>query len=173
MDVAAGFDMVPRLARGGVDKHSWDLFIECVKEHYKDDQQVVIRPNHIEFNAGEHPKLPFEGHKFLRFSSDISGLTAAATNVESYIDAVTRMAKRSLGSRVLYWNEYFDMDGHYGWDQVHESIRSYNEVRRGLLCSRVLVLIVNFCIYSQMSTRSTTSHQFTFQLGPITRFVQI
>ncbi len=135
MDVAAGFDMVPRLARGGVDEHSWDLFIECVKEHYKDDPQVVVNSNYIEFNAGEHPKLPFEGHKFLRFSSKISGPTAAATNVESYIDTIVCMAKRSFGSRVQCWNESLDQHGHYGWDQVHESIRSYNEVRRDPICS--------------------------------------
>jgi hypothetical protein len=61
MDIDSGFDMVPRLIKGAVDRHNWLSFIERIKERYEDDDQVEIKPNYIEFNAGEHPLLPFEG----------------------------------------------------------------------------------------------------------------
>ncbi|KAK0609069.1 SET domain-containing protein 5 [Lasiodiplodia hormozganensis] len=96
-------------------------------DHYKDDVQVEVKPNYIEFKAGEHPLLPFEGHKFLRFSSKISGSIASTTGVESYINTVTRIAKVHFGSRVQPWNECFDQYGEYDWDEVNESMRSYEE----------------------------------------------
>jgi hypothetical protein len=46
MDIDSGFDMVPRLTKGAMDRHNWLSFIERIN---------------IEFNAGEHPLLPFEG----------------------------------------------------------------------------------------------------------------
>lgn len=76
MEIAAGFDMVPRLSKGAVDKRNWQSFIEAIKKHYQDDDLVEIKPNYLEFKVGEHPLLPFEGHKFLRFSSKISGIHA-------------------------------------------------------------------------------------------------
>ncbi|KAF2804535.1 SET domain-containing protein [Mytilinidion resinicola] len=140
MGIDAGFDMVPRLSKGVVDRHNWDRFINFIKEHYKDDAQIEIKPNYIIFKAGEHPILPFEGHKFLRFSSKVSGPTAAATRVESYIDTVTRIAKVHFGSRVQYWNEGFDHFGNYDWNEVHESIRSYEQVRHAVVISPFLLL---------------------------------
>ncbi|KAF7880667.1 uncharacterized protein EAF02_007513 [Botrytis sinoallii] len=127
MGVDAGFDMYPRLSKGIVDRHNWGRFIELIKEYYKDDTQVEIKPNYIIFKAGEHPQLPFEGHKFLRFSSKISGSIAADTNVESYIDTVTGFAQTNFGSRVRYWHEGADQSGVYNWTEVHESIRSYQQ----------------------------------------------
>ena len=132
MGVDAGFDMVPRLSNGVVERHNWDQFIGLIKDHYKDDTQVEIKPNYILFKAGEHPILPFEGHKFLRFSSKVSGSIAAATRVESYIDTVTSMANAYFGSRVQYWHEGTDQRGKYDWNEVRESIRSYEQVRRAL-----------------------------------------
>ncbi|KAF2642313.1 SET domain-containing protein [Massarina eburnea CBS 473.64] len=124
MGIDAGFDMVPRLSTGATDRHNWDTFIRIIKDMYKDDTQVEIKPNYIEFNAGEHPMLPFEGHKFLRFSSKISGSCA---NVEIYIDTVRRVAEVHFGSRVKYWNEIADPCGVYDWKLVHESFRSYEQ----------------------------------------------
>jgi hypothetical protein len=127
MGIDSGFDMVPRLTKGAVDRHNWLSFIERIKERYEDDDQVEIKPNYIEFNAGEHPLLPFEGHKFLRFSSKISG--RGGEDTEEYIMIVARMARLSFGSRVQRWSEMSDQYGHYGWDEVYESIKSYKQVR--------------------------------------------
>jgi hypothetical protein len=129
MGIDAGFDMDPPLSKGVVDRHNWGRFIDFVKEQYKDDIQVEIKPNYMNFKAGEHPKLPFEGHKFLRFSSKVSGSTAKDSGVERYIDTVTRVAQVHFGSRVQYWNEAADQHGVYDWKKVHESIRSYEQVR--------------------------------------------
>jgi hypothetical protein len=129
MGIDAGFDMVPRLTKCAVDVHYWEQFIKSVQSHYKDDLRVEEKQNYILFKAGEHPSLPFEGHKLLRFSSKVSGSIAANCGVEVYIDTVTRIAQVHFGPRVQYWHEGFDGYGHYDWDEVNESIRSYEQVR--------------------------------------------
>jgi hypothetical protein len=126
MGIDAGFDMVPRLSKGAVDRQNWQSFIKIIKEHYQNDDIVEVKPNYIVFKAGEHPLLPFEGHKFLRFSSKISG--SHAKGVEEYIDTVTRVAKVNFGSRVRYWNEAADERGFYNWQDVHDSFKSYEQV---------------------------------------------
>ncbi|TGO64697.1 hypothetical protein BCON_0006g01000 [Botryotinia convoluta] len=129
MGIDAGFDIYPRLSKGIVDRHNWGRFIDSIKKHYKDDTQIEIKPNYIIFKAGEHPQLPFEGHKFLRFSSKVSGSIAADTNVESYIDTVTHIAQANFGSRIRYWHEGADQSGVYNWTEVQESIRSYQQLQ--------------------------------------------
>ena len=131
MGIDAGFDMVPRLSQGAVDKQNWQSFIKVIKEHYQNDDLVEIKPNYLQFKAGEHPLLPFEGHKFLRFSSKISG--SHAKGVEEYIDTVTRVAKVRFGSRVRCWNEAADVWGFYSWPEVNASIESYEQVCFGIL----------------------------------------
>lgn len=131
MDINAGFDMVPRLSKGAVDRQNWQSFIEFIKEHYQSDDLVEVKPNYIVFKAGEHPLLPFEGHKFLRFSSKISG--SHATGVGKYLDTVIQVAEVHFGSRVRAWNEAADERGVYNWQEVHDSFRSYEQVCRGLL----------------------------------------
>jgi hypothetical protein len=126
MGINAGFDMVPRLSKGAVDRQNWHSFIRIIKERYQNDENVEIKPNYLLFKLGEHPMLPFEGHKFLRFSSKISG--SHAKGVEEYIDRVTRVAQMSFGSRVRYWNEIGDERGFYNWTEVHESFRTYEQV---------------------------------------------
>ncbi|KAF4624534.1 hypothetical protein G7Y89_g13638 [Cudoniella acicularis] len=128
MGIDAGFDMYPPLSKGLVDRQNWGRFIDFTKEHYKDDTQVEIKPNYINIKAGEHPKLPFEGHKFLRFSSKVSGSTAADTKVDSYIDTVTRIAQTRFGSRIRCWHEGADEFGAYNWSEVNESLRSYEQM---------------------------------------------
>ncbi|KAF4625252.1 hypothetical protein G7Y89_g12916 [Cudoniella acicularis] len=125
MGIDAGFDMVPRLSNGAVDRHNWQSFIKLIREHYQNDDLVEVKPNYLEFKAGEHPLLPFEGHKFLRFSSKTSG--SHAKGVEEYIYTVTRVAQASFGSRVRYWNEACDEYGFYSWPEVHESFESYEQ----------------------------------------------
>jgi hypothetical protein len=128
MGIDAGFDMVPPLSKGFVDRYNWDQFMHKVKDHYKDDSQVEVNPKYLLFKAGEGPMLPSEGHKLLRFSSKISGPTAATTGVEKYIDTVTRVAKDFFGRRVRYWNECYDMCGEYDWGAVNDSFKSYEQV---------------------------------------------
>lgn len=126
MGIDAGFDMVPRLSRGTADTDLWARFINAVRERYKDDAKVEMTPNYILFKVGEHPTLPLEGHKFLRFSSKVSG----RSNAWSYINTVTAVAKANFGFRIQYWDESCDQFGHYNWKEVHESLRSYDEVCR-------------------------------------------
>ncbi|POS79201.1 hypothetical protein DHEL01_v202391 [Diaporthe helianthi] len=125
MGFDAGFDMVPRLSRGTADIQLWACFITVVKEYYKDDAQVELKPNYILFKVGEHPSLPFDGAKFLRFSSKVSG--GLSRHAETYIRTVTAAAKGIFGPRVQYWNEGADQVGYHSWAEVHESIRSYDE----------------------------------------------
>lgn len=98
--IDAGFNMVPCLSRGIVDKHNYDRFIGFVKDYYKDDDQVKIKANFIIFKAGEHPILPFKGYKFLRFSLKVSGAIAEAIGVDIYINIITEIAKAHFGSRI-------------------------------------------------------------------------
>lgn len=128
MGIVAGFDMVPPLSKGAVDRQSWQSFIKIIRERYQNDDLVEIKPNYIVFKTGEHPLLlPFEGHKFLRFSSKISG-SNNAERVEEYIDTVTQVAKDSFGSRVRCWNEALEEWGFYNWREVNDSFDSYEQV---------------------------------------------
>lgn len=126
----AGFDMVPFLSKGAVDRQNWKSFIKIIKERYQDDELVEIKPNYLKFKAGEHAVLPFEGHKFLRFSSKISG--SRAKEVKEYVDTVTRIAQLSFGSRARYWNEAAGEQGFYDWQKFHDSIESYEQVCYGI-----------------------------------------
>lgn len=133
MGIDAGFDMVPRLSKGAVDRQNWQSFINIIKERYQNDDRVEVKPNYFEFKAGEHPLLPFEGHKFLRFSSKISG--SHAEGVEEYIDTVTLVARCSFGSRIRPWNDAITA-GFHSWTEVNNSIESYEQVR---YCMSILV----------------------------------
>ena len=130
MGIDAGFDMVPRLSKEAVNKQNWQSFLKVIKERYQNDDLVEIKPNYLEFNAGEHPLLPFEGYKFLRFSLKTSG--SHAKGVEEYIDIVSRVAQLSFGSRVRCWNEAIDEWGFYNWQVVHTSIEFYEQVFCGI-----------------------------------------
>lgn len=130
MGIDIGFDMVPRLSRGAMDTQNWVHFINVIREHFRDDAQVETTPNYIVFKVGEHPRLPFAGHKFLRFSSKVSDRIATESHTESYIKTVTAFAKTSFGSRIQHWDDADDQFGHYNWKEVNESLRSYDEVRR-------------------------------------------
>ncbi|KAK3065103.1 hypothetical protein LTS18_010256 [Coniosporium uncinatum] len=90
---------------------------------------VEIKSNYINFKAGEHPKLPFEGHKLLVFSSKISGYNAANMKVDSYINTMISIAQAHFGSRIRCWHEGADVFGTYDWNEVNESLESYEQVR--------------------------------------------
>lgn len=141
MGVDAGFDMVPRLSKGAVDRQNWHSFIECIKEKYQNDELVEVKPNYIIFKAGEEPRLPLEGHKLLRFSSKISG--SHAKGVWEYLETVTRIAKVYFGSRVRTWDEGADEWGVYGWREVNASFRSYEQVSHVLLTLAIGLILNN------------------------------
>ena len=123
MGFDCGFDMVPRLTESDSDKKRWLAVIDELKEVYKEDPVFQVQPRVVEFHVGEHPLLPSEGHKFLRFSSKVSGsLTAAA---EPYIRQVYRLARKTFGQQVRFWHELNDDFGYYEWDVVRDSHRSY------------------------------------------------
>ncbi|TVY51235.1 SET domain-containing protein 5 [Lachnellula cervina] len=124
MGIDAGFDMVPPLSKGAVDRQNWQSFIEFIKGSYKNDD-LEVKPNYIVFKVGEHPMLPFEGYKFLRFSSKVSG--SHAKGADEYIDAVTRAAVVRFGSRVRAWHEAANVWGVYDWSEVNDSFRSYEQ----------------------------------------------
>ncbi|KAI1116412.1 hypothetical protein F5Y14DRAFT_406573 [Nemania sp. NC0429] len=117
--------MVPRLSQGVEDRFKWEKFLEVVKQFYAGDDQVEVGPRIIEFKVGERPSLPTEGHKFLRFSSKITGRNASISQVENYISNVRAIARDLFGDRIRPWNELFDKFGFYRWDFVNASIKSY------------------------------------------------
>lgn len=123
MGVDCGFDMVPPLTGLDSDTIRWRAFIEKIKEIFQNDPVVQLQPRFIEFQVGEHPLLPFEGHKFLRFSSKTSGFRSAAA--EPYIDDVYRLARTFFGEQVRFWHELNEGNGFYDWKAVNESFKSY------------------------------------------------
>lgn len=120
--------MVPRLSQGIEDRMKWEQFLNVVKQFYAGDERVEVGPRVIYFKAGEGPSLPIEGHKFLRFSSKITGRIAAETGVENYIRKVTALAMASFGCRIRRWDELRDEFGFYRWDFVNASFKSYKLV---------------------------------------------
>ncbi len=131
MGVDAGFDIVPRLSTGALDRQNWRSFMKVIEERYQDDDLVEIKPNQIVFKIGEYPRLPYEGHKCLRFNSKISG--RQGSGVFEYIKTVTLIAKAYFGSRIQYWHEGADNYGVCDWNEVNESLRTYEQVRDSLL----------------------------------------
>lgn len=125
MGFDCGFDMFPRLTESDSDKSRWLAFINEIKEIYNRDPVFQVQPRVISFQVGEHPQLPFEGHKFLRFSSKVSGSRIAAA--EPYIRRVYRVARVIFGQQVQLWHELRDNYGYYDWDAVNKSIESYND----------------------------------------------
>ena len=129
MGYDCGFDMVPSLTTSETDESNWSAFLCEIKRMYEDDPVLLVKPHMVEFKVGEHPCLPVEGHKFLRFSSKVSGSSTA----EPYIRGVLKVARKHFDQRVQFWHELADDYGHYSWNQVNESLRSYEDLVRILL----------------------------------------
>ncbi|KAG6113395.1 hypothetical protein E4U31_000945 [Claviceps sp. LM219 group G6] len=128
MGIDMGFDMVPRLTSQWEDTSKWGAFLDDIKKNYFDDPRVEMKASHILFQVGERPALPFEGSKFLRFSSKVS----IDPRTEQYIRNVFKCAKLHFGPRVVFWDEHFDREGHYSWDEVNKSVRSYEQSPIGI-----------------------------------------
>jgi len=69
---------------------------------YEEDPVFQVQPRVVEFQVGEHPLLPLEGHKFLCFSFKVSGSLTAA---EPYIRQVYRLARKPFDQQVRFWHE--------------------------------------------------------------------
>lgn len=69
--------------------------------------------------------MPLEGHKFLRFSSKVSGPRTEAA--EPYVRQVYQLARRVFGQQVRFWHELYDRSGHYSWSAVNDSLESYHD----------------------------------------------
>lgn len=132
MATEAGFDLVPPLGKGMLDKHKWHSFIEAIKERYQKDDRVKIKPNYIKFKAGDRPLLPFEGHKFLSFGSTISG--SQSKEIKEYIKTVSSIAYLNFGCRVHCWESGVKAGRFYSKQAVDKSVLSYEQV--GLLFLR-------------------------------------
>ncbi|RYP47922.1 hypothetical protein DL768_006077 [Monosporascus sp. mg162] len=134
MAVDCGFDMVPPLSGSIKDKKRWTWFTMIIKQRYGDDQRVEATKNYLWFKAGgEYAKVPFEGHKFRRFSSNLSGRNSTKAEqraVEEYMNTIYRIAHDNFGDRVRPWTGGDDQAGLYDWPEVDKSIRSYDEMQQ-------------------------------------------
>ncbi|KAJ5330522.1 hypothetical protein N7476_000305 [Penicillium atrosanguineum] len=120
-----GFDMVPRLSRGSIDRRKWENFLSSIKEHYQNDKQVEVKRNYIAFESSPSLLLPFECHKFLRFGAIV--LEQESGRLRDYIDTVSCVAIANFGSRVHCWDESSGVSGHHDQDEVERSILSYEQ----------------------------------------------
>ncbi|CVK94100.1 uncharacterized protein FMAN_03341 [Fusarium mangiferae] len=118
----SGFDMVPRLS-GYEDQELWEEFIEHVQTVYKDESTFKIDAYYMVFEEGKQLLLPFEGHKFLRFSS----IPDNDSSVEDYIRLVTDIASYYFGSRVRSWQSTRGESGYYSEEEVNDSYRLYEQ----------------------------------------------
>lgn len=126
------FDMYPGLTKSDSDTERWASFINTTCLRYIDgdgneDPNVTVKTGSkgtfIEFMVGEHPKLPYDGTKFLRFSSKIS--TPRTQKAEPYIREVMEIAKKQFGNRIKCWHELFEVYGYYTWAEVAEREKSF------------------------------------------------
>lgn len=142
MGFHCGFDLSPPIqAHNSTDTDKWARFITAVLRHYEPDSEndydtsevdILDDKGFIEFCVGEHPTLPYDGSKFRRFSSKISGYFIY--NAEPVIREVARIAKEVLGDRASFWHELEGEDDEaehgvrgmrYDWQEVNESLRTY------------------------------------------------
>jgi hypothetical protein len=137
MGYDCGFDMVPRLEDTSSNATKWKIMIDAVRQMFIHDPVMVTRDGYLEFEVGEYPLLPFEGHKFLRFSSKVSG--SITYKAQPYIEAVYKIAEREFGERIQFWHEGVEVYGHYDWEEVDKSIASFQSDKKvvttsGRLC---------------------------------------
>ena len=68
--IDAGFDLSPPVdARNEGEVDAWHCFFRAVETEFEDDPKVSFQNGRLVFEAGEHPKLPFDGTSFRRFSA--------------------------------------------------------------------------------------------------------
>ncbi len=149
MGIDCGFDIYPPLERTRAKQAQYELFLREVLAAYGlrygdeanqsavGDSDNVVRVNaesndyYIEFMVGEHPYLPRRCEDFLRFSSKVSGSSAA----EPHIRAVCKIAKQHLGDRVYFWHETNEFCasihqfGCYNWCEIRAASKRAKELK--------------------------------------------
>lgn len=126
MDYEAGFDMVPPLTKEPRDQEKWEILIDIVQSIVWYKEIMLFKSNYIEFNIGDHPKIPFEGHKFLSFRSKISNIDPGQT--KDMIEEIWVYAMVVFDSRARYWSNKLGGSSVYSWQDVHDSETSYDKV---------------------------------------------
>lgn len=129
MHVLCGIDMVPRLTLSTNDREAWADFILAIKNKYRNDRKVVVRPHFLLFRTTQqHLKLPVQGHKFLRFGCDVSGAKHVVAGAKAYVVAVGDLARQFFRTRIRVWDEEDGQSGFYNPVTVRASIRNYDKV---------------------------------------------
>lgn len=110
MNLHVGFHMVPPVSKEIDDRDKWQSFLTEVRQSFYYDGQVEIYLDYIEFAREKSLRLPFEGHKFFRFSSMINDTNDS--DIRRYIDTITEIATTKFGPRVQAWNHKIYMSCH-------------------------------------------------------------
>ena len=123
MGFDCGFDLFPPIqSDSSLDTEKWARFIATVLRHYEPDSDQDYASSEVEilhhkgifdFCVGEHPRLPYDGSKFRRFSSKISG--GLTYNAEPVVRKVARIAKEVFGDRTSFWHETGGGRGSIAW----------------------------------------------------------
>ncbi|KAK6351200.1 hypothetical protein TWF718_004370 [Orbilia javanica] len=125
MGIDAGFDIVPKLTKSPQDQASWNIFLSKLRDQYTSDPTVEFKENYMVWKKGEHPMIPYSGHKFLRFSSKVSG---GSDDLWEDVKVVIGLAQEVFGNkRVKVWHEGAVEDYFYKWPEVLQSWKSYDE----------------------------------------------
>jgi hypothetical protein len=124
MGIDIGFDLVPPLDAADSESQSrWQDFLAEVLDEYQGDPVVQLHQLEIEFQVGEHPRLPRVGYAFRRFSSKIS--STRLWKARPYILRVYEIAQLFFPKKVQFWDEGLDELGYYGWDEVYDARNAY------------------------------------------------
>ncbi|KAK2785807.1 hypothetical protein FQN52_008222 [Onygenales sp. PD_12] len=135
-----GFEMIPRLSKDGIDRDKWDMFMQNIKYYYEGDDKVVATMKSIQFCPSYGPRLPFEGHKLLRF--DCACAPKDIGRLYPYLGFVTNMATLIFGLRVKPLE--FRRQGEavfYDSQEVLAAVESYErfdkqEDPKGMVCPK-------------------------------------
>ncbi|KAI9764032.1 MAG: hypothetical protein M1840_008908 [Geoglossum simile] len=150
MGVDCGFDIYPPLEPTRANRERYEHFLREVLATYgprdggdadrggDGDGGSVVRVDpesegsYIHFEVGEDPLIPRRCEHFLRFSSKISGRSAA----EPYIRGVCKIARQWLGDRVHFWHDMNESgasirrSGCYNWNEISAARRRIGEHRQ-------------------------------------------
>ncbi|TLD12863.1 uncharacterized protein PgNI_04448 [Pyricularia grisea] len=103
MGIGAGFHMVPALGNHAKKHERWLLFISAVKKTYEENDRV-------------------------RIEAKSSTFTRASTHCFRSRTTSRSIARQHFDAQIVWWDESSDQYGLYDWREVHESIKTYDDV---------------------------------------------